>query len=81
LAGDDPALDAMNTENYSEMKKEVQKTTLHTIAKVHDFLEMLHRSQNLHATQNESHTHNMLMTTIGYNLDTEEIVQASLPLF
>jgi len=71
----------MNTENYSKIKKEVQETKFHTIAEVHDLLEMWHHSKNLHATQKESHTQNMLMTTIGYNSDTEEIVQASLPLF
>jgi hypothetical protein len=40
LAGTDPKLDTMNTENDSEMKKEAVERKLHRMAKVHDFLEM-----------------------------------------
>jgi len=50
LAGTDPELDTMNTENDSEMKKEAEEQKLHRMAKVHDLLEMWQGSQNLHAT-------------------------------
>jgi len=40
LAGTDPELDTTNTENDSEMKKEGEERTLHSMGKVHDFLEM-----------------------------------------
>jgi hypothetical protein len=55
LAGTDPELDTTNTENDSEMKKEVEERTLHRMAKIHDFLEMWQGSQNLRVTQKESH--------------------------
>jgi len=80
LAGTDPELDTMNTENYSEMKNEAEETKLHRMAKVHDFLEMLQGSQNLRATQKESRTQNKQMTAVGYISDTEEIVKSSWSL-
>jgi len=40
LAGADPDLDTMNTENDTEMKKEAEERTLHWMANVHDILEM-----------------------------------------
>jgi len=58
-AGAEPELDSTNTENNSEMKKDVQECTLHRMAKVYNFLEMWQGSQNLLATQKESHTHHM----------------------
>jgi len=64
LAGTDPELDTMNTENDSEMKKEAEERKLHTMAKVHDFLEMWQGSHNLCATQKESRAQNKLMTTV-----------------
>jgi len=81
LAGTDPELDTMNTENDSEMKKEAVERKLHRMAKVHDFLEMWHGSQNLHATQKESHAQNEQMTAVGHISDTDEIVKASWSLF
>jgi hypothetical protein len=36
-AGADPSMDAMNTENVSEMKKEAEERALHRMAKVQDF--------------------------------------------
>jgi hypothetical protein len=51
LVGIDPELDTMNTENNWEMKKEVEETKLNRMAKVHDFLEMWQRSQNLRAME------------------------------
>jgi len=81
LAGSDPELDTMNTENDSEMKKEAEERKLHRMAKVHDFLEMWQGSQNLCATQTESRTRNMQMTAVGYISDTEAIVKASWSLF
>jgi len=81
LAGTDPELDTMNTANDSEMKKEAEERTLHRMAKVHDFLEMWQGSQNLRATQKESHTQNKQMTAVGYISDTEEIVKSSWSLF
>jgi hypothetical protein len=63
------------------MKKLTEETILHRMAKVHDFLEMWQGSQNLRATQTESHIQNNQMTAIGYISDTEEIVKASWSLF
>jgi len=51
------------------------------MAKVHDSLEMWQGSQNLRATQKESRAQNKQMTTVGYILDTEEIVKSSSSLF
>jgi len=59
------------------MKKQVEESTLHSIAKVHNFLEMWQASKNLHATQKEFRAQNQQMTAGGYILDTEEIVRAS----
>jgi len=65
LAGTDPELDTPNTENDSEMKKEVEERKLYRMAKVHDFLEMWQGRQNLRATQKESRAQNKQMTAIG----------------
>ena len=81
LAGTDQELDDVNTESHSEMKKEVEETKLHRMAKVHDLLEMTQGSQNLHATQKESRTQDKQMTAMGFISDTEEIVKASWSLF
>jgi hypothetical protein len=81
LASTDPELDTTNSDNNSEMKKYVQEMTLHRLAKVHDFFEMWQGSQNLRATQKESRAHNKQITTTGYILDTNELVQASWSLF
>jgi len=81
LAGTDPELDTTNTENDSEMKKEAEEQKLHTMAKVHDFLEMWQGSQSLCATQKESRAQNKQMTAVEYISDTEEIVKASWSLF
>jgi hypothetical protein len=81
LAGTDPELDTMNTENNSEMKKEAEERKLHRMAKVHDFLEMWQGSQNQLATQKESRAQNKEMTAVGYILDMEEIVKSSWSLF
>ena len=74
LAGTDPELDTMHTENDSEMKKDAEEMPLHSMAKVHDFLKMWQGCQNLHATQKESYTQTKQMTAVGYISDTEEIV-------
>jgi len=65
LAGANQVLDTMNTENDSEMKNDAEDRTLHRMANVHDFLEMWQGSQNLRATQKESHTQNKQMKAIG----------------
>jgi hypothetical protein len=81
LAGTDPGLDTMNTDNDSEMKKEAEERKLHRNANVHDVLEMWRGRQNLRVTQKESRAQNKQMTAIGYISDTEEIVKASRSLF
>jgi hypothetical protein len=81
LAVTDPELDTTNTDNDSEMKKDVEEMKLHRMAKVHNDLEMWHGSQNLRATQKESRAQNKQMTAIGYISDTEEIVQSFWSLF
>jgi type VI protein secretion system component VasK len=60
-----------------KLKQDAKKTTLHRMAKVHNFLEMWQGSQNLHATQKEARAQYKQMTAIGYISDTEEIVKAS----
>jgi len=81
LAGDDPESDSTNTENDSEMKKEVEERKFPRMDKVHDFLDMWQGSQNLDAAQRESRSHNKLTTAIGCISDMEEIVKASSLLF
>jgi hypothetical protein len=54
-------LDIPHTENDLEMKKEAKERKLHTLAKVHDFLEMWQGSQNQCATQKESRAQNKQM--------------------
>jgi len=75
FAGVNPLLDTINTDNDSEMKREVEERKFHRMAKVHDILDMWQGSHNLQATQNESRTQNKQMTTVGYISDTEEIVK------
>ena len=58
LAGTDWELDTPHTENDSEIKKEAEKRKFHTLATVHELLEMWLGSQNLRATQTESRTEN-----------------------
>ena len=77
LAGDYAALHINDTENDFELKKEVEEWKLHTMAKVHNVLEMWQGSQRLHVTQKESHARNEPMTAIEYISDTEEIIKAS----
>jgi len=81
LAGTDPELDIMNTENDSEMKKEAEERKLHRMAKVQDFFEMWQGSQNLRATQKGSRGQYKQMTAVGYISDMEEIVKSSWSLF
>ena len=71
----------MNTRYNSEMKRTAEESTLHRMAKVHDFLEIWQGSQNLSATQKESHAQNKHMPAVGYISDTEQIVKASWSLF
>jgi len=77
LAGNDPVMDTTNTENDSEIKKELEEPKLNRMAKVYDFLEMWQGSQNLHATQRESRVKYKQMTAVRYISDTEEIMKAS----
>jgi len=81
LAGIDLELDTMKTENDSEMKNEAEERKLHTMARVHDFLEMWQGSRKLSATQKKSRAQKKLMTAVGYISDTEVIVKASWSLF
>jgi len=77
LAGAYPELDTTNTENDSEMKKEVEERKSHSMAKVHDFLEMWQGSQILRAAEMESRAQIKEMTAVGYISDREEYVKAS----
>jgi len=58
LAGDDPVLDPISTDNDMELKREAEEKKLHRMAKVYDFLEMWQGSQTLRATQKESRAQN-----------------------
>jgi len=62
------------------MRKEVEERKLHRMAKVHDFVEIWHVSQNLRATQKKCHFQHKQITAVGYSIATEEIVRASLSL-
>jgi hypothetical protein len=81
LAGTDPELNTTNTENDSEMKKDVEESKVHRMAKAYDFFEMWLGSQNLHASQKEYHARKKQMTTIGHSSDMEEIIKESWSLF
>jgi len=81
LACPDLELDTTNTENDTEMKKEVEERKLYRIAKVHDFMEMWQGSQNLRATEKESRAQTKQMPAVGYILDMEVIVKASWSVF
>jgi hypothetical protein len=74
-------LDATITENHSEMKKEAEERNFHTMANVHDFLEIWQGSRNLRATQMESPARNKQMTSVGDISDKEENIKASWSLF
>jgi hypothetical protein len=71
----------MNTENVSKMKKEAKERTLHSMATVHDILEMWLGRTNITTTQKESCAQKQQMTASGYISGTEEIVKASWSLF
>jgi len=53
LAGADPELDTMNTENDTEMQKEAMERKMHRMAKVHNCLQTWQGSQGECATQKE----------------------------
>jgi len=77
MAGNDLALDTTNTDNDLDMMNPAAERKLHWMAKVHDFLEMWHGSQNLHATQKECRAKHTEMTAVGYISGTEEIINVS----
>jgi hypothetical protein len=81
LVDDDPAWDRTNTENESEMMKEMEARKLHTMAKVHHFLEMWQGSRNLCAIQKESRAQNQQMTAVEFISDAAEILKASASIF
>jgi len=81
LAGADPELDTMNTENDTEMNNEAEERKLHRMATVHDILVMWQGSRSLCATQEEYLAQNKQMTAVGCILNTEQIVNASWSLF
>ena len=77
LGGDNPVLDPIEDEHAIELKREVGATKSLRMAKVPDFLEMWLGSQNLCATQRVSRAQNRQGTAVGYNFDTERIINAS----
>jgi len=77
LAGNYTALDSTETENDLELNIEVEERKLHRLAKVYDILEMWQGSQNLRATQKESHAWNIQMTAVWYISDSKEIIKGS----
>ena len=81
LEGVDLELDATNTENNLEIMREADERKLPRMANIHDFVEMWQGSQNLCATQMESHAQNREMTATGYISDTKQIIKASWSLF
>jgi hypothetical protein len=81
LASDNSELDPTSARNNMEMKREVEQKKLHRMAKIHDIWKIWQGSQNLRATQKQSHAQNNIMTAIGYISDTKEIVNTSWSLF
>jgi len=75
--GDNPMLDTTETEYDFELKREAEERKFHRTAMVLDCLEMWQGSQNLHATQKESHAQNKQLTAVGYISDTHHIIEAS----
>jgi hypothetical protein len=59
------------------MKREVEESNSHRMAKVYDLLDMWQGSLNLHVAQKKSQPQNKQMKAVGYIPDTEEIVTAS----
>jgi len=64
IAGADPELGTMTTENDMQMNKEAEDKTLHRMANIHDLLKMWQGSQNLRATQIEFRAHNKQITAM-----------------
>jgi len=62
----DPELDMTKTENDVEPQRESEESNLHRMAKVEEFFEMWQCSQNLRATQKESHAQIKQMTAVEY---------------
>jgi len=77
LPDDYTVLDTTDTENASELNKEVEEKKFLRMAKVYNALVMWQGSPNLCATQKESRAQNKQMTAVGYISDTEEIIKAS----
>jgi hypothetical protein len=77
LVGDHLGLDTNNSGKGSEMRHEAEEETLHTVAKVHDMLELCQGSQNLYATRRNLALKNNNMSAIEYISGTEAIIQAS----
>jgi hypothetical protein len=67
LAGTDPELDTRNKENDWEMS--IEAAELHSMARVHDILEMWQGSQILRAPQKGSRAQNKQMTGGTYISD------------
>jgi len=76
MEGADPTLDLTNTEHFLEMKREVEDTKLHRMAKVHNMLEMWQGSQILCATQKKTHSEMKQLTSVRMFPDTEQIFEA-----
>jgi len=63
LAGNEPTLDNMFTENGSELMREAEETKLHSLAKVYDLLEMCEHSLNICDTPKECQSQDEQITT------------------
>jgi hypothetical protein len=80
LAGDNPASETTNSENDSDITREVEETCLHRMAKVHIILEIWQRSQSLHAIQKEFYSPDKQGIAVGYISDSEVVIKISCPL-
>jgi len=79
--GDNPVSDTMNTENNSEMTKEIEERKLPRTSMDHHFLKMWQGSQNIRATPKDTRAQHKQMTAVGYILAPEEIIKAPWSLF
>ena len=75
LAGNEPVLDAVQSQNEVEMYDVAEQTTLHSMAKIDNLGNMWFGSQSLGHAQEESSPKQKHLTAIGYIVDLRDIVK------
>jgi hypothetical protein len=77
VGGSELASHQTHSENYFNPWIAVEVTIQHTMAKVHDVLDVCQGSPNLRMTQKVVHAPKKPMPAVGYISDTQEIINAS----